>query len=183
MIKHIGTGVALAFGWCIGLVLFLTVAVVIALGFPQENVLRVTGVEIRHIDDQGVINREQNEFTREVFFINTEDPRTGEPRVFRNEDTGWSFPFRFKFDSADIQAKADSLARTGSLAVVSYYGQRSHMFSTFPNVTALKPTDRYDVSGSWRWYIWLAIVVIGLIFMTRAAGAIIRLRRQSKEDV
>lgn len=182
MIKHIGTGVALAFGWCIGLVLFLTVAVVIALGFPQEDVLRVTSVQVKHMDAKGMPSV-RNEFTREVFLINTEDPSTGESRVFRNEDTGWSFPFHFKFDSAYVQAKAQSLARTGSLAVVNYYGWHGSTFSALPNVITLEPTDRYDVSGSWPWYIWVAIISIGLIFITRTAGAIIRLRRQSKEDV
>ena len=43
-------------------------------------------------------------------------------RVFRNEDTGWGWPFYFKFNAADVQAKAKSMEFEKRLAIITSYG-------------------------------------------------------------
>jgi hypothetical protein len=135
--------------WLKGLVLgaiFLVVGAS-ALGLyyvlPQHEVVLITGVEVKRIDDDGVINAENpaDGPTRDVYFINTEDPDTKKVVVYRNEDTGWSFPWYFKFDSADVQAKAQGYSRDAQqLALIRYYGWRIQILSVFPNITHIEAT-------------------------------------------
>lgn len=110
---------------------------------PRHEVVLVTGVEVKRMDADGVINAENpaDGPTRDVYFINTENPDTKDVVVYRNEDTGWSFPWYLKFDSADVQAKAQGYSRDAQqLAVIRYYGWRFQIFSMFPNVTDIEPT-------------------------------------------
>ncbi len=122
-----------------------------ALGFyyvlPRHDVVMITGVEVKRMDADGVINAENpaDGPTRDVYFINTEDPDTKHVVVYRNEDTGWSFPWYFKFDSADVQAKAQGYSRDAQqLAVIRYYGWRIQILSMFPNITEIALTDSRD---------------------------------------
>lgn len=129
------------------------ILVVIALGMaaagfyyvlPRHDVVMVTGVEVKRMDSDGVINAENlaDGPTRDVYFINTEHPDSKRVVVYRNDDTGWSFPWYFKFDSADIQAKAQGYSRdTQQLAVIRYYGWRIQILSMFPNITQIEPTN------------------------------------------
>jgi hypothetical protein len=133
--------------WILG---FLIVGMA-ALGFhyvlPRHDVVLVTGVEVKRMDADGVISAENpaDGPTRDVYFINTEDPDTKHVVVYRNEDTGWSFPWYFKFDSADVQAKAQGYSRDAQqLAVIRYYGWRIQMLSMFPNITEIALTDSRD---------------------------------------
>lgn len=119
-----------------------------ALGFyyvlPRHDVVMVTGVEVKRMDADGVINAENpaDGPTRDVYFINTEDPDSRRVVVYRNEDTGWSFPWYFKFDSADVQAKAQGYSRDSKqLAVIRYYGWRIQILSMFPNITEIEMTN------------------------------------------
>lgn len=132
-------------GFLLG-VLVLVVGVT-ALGLyyvlPQHEVVLITGVEVKRVDDDGVINAENpaDGPTRDVYFINTEDPDTKKVVVYRNEDTGWSFPWYFKFDSADVQAKAQGYSRDAQqLALIRYYGWRIQILSVFPNITHIEAT-------------------------------------------
>ena len=61
--------------------------------------------------------------------------------VYRNEDTGWSWPFYFKFDTASLQTEADDLRSTPEApkwAVITHYGWRNEFLSTFPNAIAIR---------------------------------------------
>ena len=136
-------------GWVkrLAVLLSLVLMCAAALSFyyflPRHEVVFVTGVEVKRMDADGVINAENpaDGPTRDVYFINTEEPSTKEVMVYRNEDTGWSFPWYFKFDSADIQAKAQGYSRdTQQLAVIRYYGWRFQILSMFPNITDIKAT-------------------------------------------
>ena len=114
---------------------------------PRQDVVMITGVEVKRMDADGVINAENpaDGPTRDVYFINTEHPDTKEVVVYRNEDTGWSFPWYFKFDSADIQAKAQGYSRDAQqLALIRYYGWRITILSMFPNVTEIQSTTSRD---------------------------------------
>ncbi|KPW91862.1 Uncharacterized protein ALO50_04886, partial [Pseudomonas syringae pv. cerasicola] len=114
---------------------------------PRHDVVMITGVEVKRMDADGVINAENpaDGPTRDVYFINTEDPDTKKVVVYRNEDTGWSFPWYFKFDSADIQAKAQGYSRDSQqLALIRYYGWRITILSMFPNVTEVEAVTSRD---------------------------------------
>ncbi len=86
--------------WLKGIILGIALLAVgaVALGLfyflPQHDVVMVTGVEVKRVDHDGVINAENpaDGPTRDVYFINTESPDTKNVMVYRNEDTGWSFP-------------------------------------------------------------------------------------------
>ncbi|MFJ2548242.1 DUF1523 family protein [Pseudomonas sp. NPDC087612] len=111
---------------------------------PRHEIVHVTGVEVKRMDADGVISAENpaDGPTRDVYFINTVSTDSKrEVVVYRNEDTGWGFPWYFKFDSADLQAKAQDYSRDpNQLAVIRYYGWRFQIFSMFPNITDIKAT-------------------------------------------
>ena len=79
-------------------------------------------------------------------------------RVFRNEDTRWSWPFYFKFDSADVQAKAKTLEFEKKLARITSYGWRINLLSQFPNAIHIETVDSPDAStfSFFRWF-WVAL--------------------------
>jgi hypothetical protein len=86
--------------------------------------------------------------TRDVRFIDTEYP-DGSVMVFRNEDTGWGWPFYFKFDSSDLSAKAKQLvsnAENPKWVAVRHYGWRNKIFSIFPNAVSMKQVPGPDVT-------------------------------------
>jgi hypothetical protein len=132
-------------------ILLIAAISVVALSFyyvlPRHDVVMVTGVEVKRMDADGVINAENpaDGPTRDVYFINTEDPDSKKVVVYRNEDTGWSFPWYFKFDSADVQAKAQGYSRDAQqLAIIRYYGWRIQILSMFPNITEIEMTSSRD---------------------------------------
>ena len=136
-------------GVVIGAILIVVTGAALGLYYvlPQYDVVSITGVEVKRVDDDGVINAENpaDGPTRDVYFINTEHPSTKAVTVYRNEDTGWSFPWYFKFDSADVQAKAQGYSRDSQqLALIRYYGWRIQILSMFPNVTAIESTTSRD---------------------------------------
>jgi hypothetical protein len=114
---------------------------------PRHVVVQITGVEVKRMDKDGVINADNpaDGPTRDVHFIYTERPGDRKIMVFENEDTGWGFPWYFKFDSADVQARAQGISRTsGNLALVRYYGWRIHLLSWFPNAISVRETATTD---------------------------------------
>ena len=119
---------------------------------PQRDIVQIVGVDMKRVDidtddpfwDKGDIGTNENA-TRDVRFINTETPR-GKTRVYRNEDTGWGFPPYFKFNSSDVTAQAQALAKDdGQWVAVRHYGWRIRMFSIFPNATSMKRVAGPDV--------------------------------------
>ena len=119
---------------------------------PSKDVVRVVGTDVKRMD---VVSRDfvaegdenRLKVTRDVRFINTAWPN-GKPRVYRNEETGWGFPWYFKFDSGNVQAKAQNLISTEAAPrwiVVTHYGWRFEIFSMFPNAVELTPVESPDV--------------------------------------
>ncbi|MDU9004244.1 DUF1523 family protein [Sedimentitalea todarodis] len=71
----------------------------------------------------------------------------GKPIVYRNEDTGWGWPFYFKFDTANLYTEAnDAISTKGNPEWVSilHYGWRNEFLSTFPNAISIKPVEGPD---------------------------------------
>jgi len=95
----------------------------------------------------------------------------GKPMVYRNEDTGWSWPPYFKFDTANLQTEADDLkstAETPRWAMVTHYGWRNLYFSTFPNAISIRPVD--DPTATiipWFNIVFFVILAIILLMLRR----------------
>ena len=120
----------------------IVIALVVAAGpvafldyfLPHHAILRIVGAETR----RPVGSSKSAPASHDIFYVFAEDVETKKPRVFRNEDTGWGFPFYFKFNSADLQAVAQSIAGEHGTALFTYYGWRIQIFSVVPNVTNIK---------------------------------------------
>lgn len=101
--------------------------------------------------------------TRDVRFIDTIMP-DGSVMVFRNEDTSFSWPFYFKFDSADVNAQAKELISAKdnpTWVAIRHYGWRNEYFTIFPNATSLKVVDGPYVRLT-PWFNIIFFIIIGL---------------------
>ena len=126
----------------LGCVAVLFVAGFLAWVLPHHAVVHVNGHEVKRLDASGkpVDPAHVATSTRDVFFVYTSDPGNNEVRVFRNEDTGFGFPWYLKFDAAEVQGRAQMLAGDkAQLALVTYYGWRIPMLGTFPNAVDVQP--------------------------------------------
>ncbi len=125
---------------------------------PSTEKVHVSGTEIKRRDakEGGVVH--------DVRYILAQR-LDGSSLVFRNEDTGWGFPFYFKFDAADLSGEAQNIASSQREAVVlvTYYGVRSRILDLYPNVVGLR---RVDPS-----YVHVPIFNI-VFFMVSVLGAI-----------
>ncbi len=122
------------------LILLLLVGGFLYFYLPSHDVVRIVGTDVKRVDIAGGSQPESVAGTRDVRFINAVWP-DGSPRVYRNEETGWGFPWYFKFDSGNLQAEAQSLvssAETPKWVRVTHYGWRFPMFSMFPNATSIE---------------------------------------------
>ena len=146
-------------------ILFIVGAVLLNYYLPGRDVVQIVGTEVKRIDvekgapfwDRADIGTQEGA-TRDVRFINAQF-ENGRTRVYRNEDTGWGFPPYFKFDSGDVTAEAQSLAKGDQWVAVRHYGWRIKLFSIFPNATSIK-----HVSGPNALLIpWFNIVFIGFL--------------------
>src|SRR6056297_1645513 len=140
--------------WTFRIVILLLVAGFLFYTLPRHDVVRVVDTEVR-LQDTGGWNsifwatsepQTTESRGRDVKFISTV-LESGRTRVFRNEDTGWGWPPYFKFDSADVQARASDLERVGpeaSWALVRYYGVRVQLLSIFPNAVDVRSVEGPD---------------------------------------
>lgn len=124
-----------------GLIAIVAIAAAAFLHYnlPRTDVVQITGTDVKRIDRQDTV---QGQRTRDVRYLSTVN-RDGKVRVFRNEDTGWGWPPYFKFDSADLTAKAQTFMQDPNKpwVRVRYYGWRIKIFSLFPNAMSLKVVD------------------------------------------
>ena len=137
---------------------------------PHHAVLRIVGTEVKRVSPS---IGQRTAGTLDVRYIYAEEIESKKPRVFRNEDTGFGFPWYFKFNSADVQAAAQSIANEHGTAAFTYYGWRIQIFSLFPNVIKIARAE----PGTWTipWFnlaffcivigggIWLALWIRGLL--------------------
>lgn len=78
--------------------------------------------------------------SRDVQFIQGVRPN-GRAIVYRNEDTGWGWPFYFKFDTANLYTEANDAISTKDdpeWVAVMHYGWRNEFLSIFPNAISIK---------------------------------------------
>ena len=152
--------------------------ILLTLGFlhytlPGRDVVKIVGTDVKRMDvgryalfwarpDAGT----NESFTRDVRFINAERPN-GSVRVYRNEDTDWSWPPYFKFDSGNVTAEAQALAQRGDQWVaIKHYGVRVKLFSLFPNIVSIKTVEGPDVFLiPWFRIIFLAALIALILFI------------------
>ena len=113
---------------------------------PHARKAHITGTEVRRMDAP----RGQEEGGAEridVRYVKTFDLDEQTDMVYQNVDTRWGFPFYFKFDSAELGAHADRIARDepNATVLVTYYGVRSPAFDIYPNVVDIEVVDRDHV--------------------------------------
>lgn len=166
-----------ALKWIIGIPLVLILLAFTHYTLPSRDIVRIVGTDVKRMDigssswfwaapDAGT----NKNWTRDVRFINTVWPN-GEPRVYRNEDTDWGWPPYFKFDSSNITAQAQDLAKKdGDVWVaVTHYGWRIKLFTIFPNAISIKEVEGPDVFLiPWFNILFLAVVALILFVAARA---------------
>jgi hypothetical protein len=143
--------------WTIRILLLLLVASFLHYTLPQRDIVRIAGTytERRDFSDLGftrlfwknTTGRDSAIVSRDVQFIQAVTPN-GRPRVYRNQDTGWGWPPYFKFDTANLQARAADLVSTAESprwAVVTHYGWRNELISIFPNAVSIRPVAGPEV--------------------------------------
>lgn len=142
------------------------IGLVLHYALPQHDVVRVVSTyqERQDLNDWTRVfwarpdDQSATLINRDVQFIQTVKKRTmllgfvpresTEVMVYRNEDTNFSWPFYFKFDTANLQTEADDLVSTSDnprWAVVTHYGWRNEYVSAFPNAISIRPVESPDV--------------------------------------
>jgi hypothetical protein len=141
--------------WAFIIIFWGTVAVILQYSLPQHDVVRI----VNTYEDR----QDLNDWTR-IFWSEPEDQSAslsnrdvqfiqavranGKPIVYRNEDTGWGWPFYFKFDTANLYTEANdaiSDKNNPDWVVVTHYGWRNEFMSIFPNAVFIKPVEGPDV--------------------------------------
>ncbi|WP_346910223.1 DUF1523 family protein [uncultured Roseibium sp.] len=171
--------------WIIGIPLVLILLAFAHYTLPSRDIVRIVGTDVKRMDigssswfwaapDAGT----NTNWTRDVRFINTVWP-DGKPSVYRNEDTDWGWPPYFKFDSSNITAQAQDLAKKdGDVWVaVTHYGWRIKLFTIFPNAISIRQVAGPDVFLIPWFNILFFIVVAAILFVAvRALAMFKRLR-------
>lgn len=106
---------------------------------PQTDIVRIVGVEIKRVD---VAATNGVKTTGDLYFIQTEAIDSNRPTVYRNEDN-WLY---FKWNSADVQSRGQSLSANKDIVAISHYGWRFALFSIFPNVLSIEQAKAEDAS-------------------------------------
>ena len=171
----------------IRLILFLIIGSILHYALPQHDVVRVVNTyqERQDLNDWTRVfwarpdDQSATLINRDVQFIQTirkqsmlfgfVSRETTEVMVYRNEDTGWSWPFYFKFDTANLQTEADDLVSTSEepkWAVMTHYGWRNEYLSAFPNAIAIRPVSGPDVLiVPWFTLGFLVVLMIAFLFL------------------
>jgi hypothetical protein len=150
---------------------------------PRSVIVQADGTDVKRLDQD--INRVgqtdvKPSVNRDVFLINTSVLGTDEVLVFRNEDTGWGWPFYFKFNDSDINAAAQKFGAEKATVKVTYYGFRIQLLSMWPNVVKIERAEPNDSTFPVARTLILAILlaVLGLVYW-KLRGLFSRLFRKS----
>ena len=138
-------------GWGLRLLPILAIAAFLHFYLPGKDVVRIVDTDVKRMDvvAKDFVGEGKGDGatrTRDVRFINAAWPN-GKPRVYRNEETHWSFPWYFKFDSGNLQTLAQDLRSTKAnptWVVVTHYGWRIELFSMFPNAVKVEQVEGPD---------------------------------------
>lgn len=147
--------------WTVIIVFWALVAAFFHYTLPQRDVVRIVNTyeERQELGDWTRMfwsvpdDQSESLINRDVQFIQA--VRTnGRPIVYRNEDTGWSWPPYFKFDTANLYTEANDAVSTQAAPrwyVLKHYGWRNEFLSIFPNAISIRPVDGPDASKGIPW--------------------------------
>ncbi|MEO1138938.1 MAG: DUF1523 family protein [Pseudomonadota bacterium] len=161
--------------WAFWAVFWLLVAAFFHYTLPQTDIARVTDTYEKRIDfgENSIfwaspdVGNDVTFINRDVFFIQTVR-NNGRTMVYRNEDTGWSWPPYFKFDTSNLQAEAADLKSTAEApkwVAVRHYGWRNEFLSIFPNAVGVWAVDGPDAPKPFPWVNILILVLFGLVVL------------------
>lgn len=147
----------------------LLVAAFLHYHLPRTAIVTIEGTDVKWMDRAGRFTKPKNPnaaSVRDVRFINTvtQDKHV---LVLRNEDTGWGWPPYFKFNSSDLVAQAQALARTdpSPTVLVTFYGWRIRFFTMYPNILKMRVVAPDYSHFPWFNIIFLVLVGSGLLFI------------------
>ena len=157
--------------WILGLVVLGLIVAFFHHYLPSNDIVRVVRTETVRVDVDAV-DAQGNEIQRtrdqNRIYTFTAD---GDERVYRNEDTGWGFPWYFKFDTANLAAAAEDAVSdkdNPEWVVMRHYGWRIPMLSMFPNAVSMRPADGPDESlFPWFNTIFLIALVLAVLVLWR----------------
>jgi hypothetical protein len=153
--------------------IFTIVLAMVHYTLPQRDIVQVVDAYEKRMDigasswfwakaDTGTNTTD----TRDVRFIDTIRP-DGSVMVYRNEDTGFGWPFYFKFDSSDLGAEAKNLISKNDDPIwvaVRHYGWRMQLFTIFPNATSIKVVASPDTRLI-PWFNIIFLILCSLILL------------------
>ena len=158
---------------------FVTAFWLFVLGFlhytlPQRDVARISKTEVQRIDSGanswfwagGSAGTDPAQQSRDVSFIYTK-LTNDDVMVYRNEDTGWSWPPYFKFDTDNLQGEAADLTSTPEApkwVMITHYGWRNEFISIYPNAIAIRPVDGPDAAKGLPWVNIVILTVLAAVY-------------------
>ena len=128
---------------------------------PRYMVTEISGADSKRAEGIPLGEATVTSKGNDIYFIYivNEDGSSG---VLRNEDTGWGIPPYFKFDAADLQAKAQGIK--GKKVQIGYYGWRNRLLGIFPNTLSIREARADDPQTSWTrngvFTLWWALIII-----------------------
>lgn len=159
--------------WAFILTFWMLLVGVLHYTLPQYDTVRI----VNSYEER----QDLNDWTR-VFWSNPDDQSAnlagrdvqfiqgvranGKPIVYRNEDTGWGWPFYFKFDTANLYTEANDAISTKDdpeWVSVMHYGWRNEFLSIFPNAISIKPIEGPDHRVI-NWFNIIFLTVLAAIF-------------------
>lgn len=152
---------------------------------PSRDIVQIVGTDVKRMDigkytwfwDKADAGTDTHN-TRDVRFVNATWPN-GKSRVYRNEDTNWSFPPYFKFDSGNLNAQAQGLAKNNeeTWVAVSHYGWRIKIVSMFPNAYRIKEVEGPDtLLIPWFNIVFLSLLALFIFYLRHRFGIFKRKR-------
>ena len=154
--------------WTLILAIIAAVVAFFHYSLPQHDVVRIVDTEVARMDVPG--DDPTLPQTRDVRLIYAKYADGGEME-FRNEDTGWGFPWYFKFNSDNLQNRAADFKSTIDAprwVVVCHYGWRIPMFSMYPNAVSIRAASGPgEATFPWFNVIFLSILAVGLLALVR----------------
>ncbi len=152
-----------------GLLLLVFIGV-LAYSLPQHRVVHIDGYEVKRVDGAAPSTGGSPVpavRSTDVYFIHASNTEKTEVFVYRNEDTRFGFPWYLKFDSAEVQGRAQLLGqKEEQLALVTYYGWRMPILKLFPNAVDIEAWDSTEEPFPVFNTVFLTVLVLfaGIVF-------------------
>ena len=161
-------------GWTLLIAFWVSLGTFLHYTLPQRDIVRIVNTyeERQELGDWTRLfwarpdEQSSTLISRDVQFIQGVSAN-GKPIVYRNEDTGWSWPPYFKFDTANLYTEANDAVSTRAAPewyVVTHYGWRNEFFSAFPNAISIRAIAGPDASKGLPWVNMIVLSLLAAVF-------------------